>query len=182
MADLGDLALPQPVAAPRFSLPEGNATAARLEPKDAQADTRLVRNSLPQWIEPLPPAELAVRRPALIQTAQTTPPPALFAVPELPAEVVETVAPVVEQPPMVSAAPPAKPTQSAEAKELEPPAPLQLAALAPQNLQPVAAVRPAAVTLAPPAPTVPTTILPVQVAREPGDYRRACRAGAQVQR
>ncbi len=162
MADLGDLALPQPVAAPRFSLPEGNTTAARLEPKDAQADTRLVRSSLPQWIEPLPPAALAARRPALIQTAQTTPPPALFAVPELPAEVVETVAPVVEQPPMVSVAPPVKPTLSAEVKKLEPLAPLQVAALPPQDLQPAAAVRPAAVSLAPPAPTVPTTTLPVQ--------------------
>ncbi len=162
LMDLGDLALPQPVAAPRFSLPESNATAARLEPKDAQADTRLVRNSLPEWIAPLPPVELAVRRPVLIQTAQTTPPPALFAVPEPPAEVVETVAPVVEKAPVVSAAPSAKPTQSAEAKGLEPPAPLQLASLAPQNLQPVAAAKPVAVILAPPAPTVPTTILPVQ--------------------
>jgi len=162
MAELGDLALPQPVAAPRFSLPEGSTTAARLEPKDAQADTRLVRNSLPEWIAPLPPVELAVRRPALIQIAQTTPPPVLFAVPEPPVEVAETVAPIVEKPPIVSA-PPAKLTQSAEVKRLEPSAPLQVAAVAPQNLQAAAAVRPAAVSLAPPpAPSVPTATLPVQ--------------------
>ena len=104
MAELRDLAMPQPVAAPRFSVPEGNLTTARLDPKDAQADTRLVRNSLPQWIEPLPPAELAVRHPAVIQTAQKTPPPALFAVPEPPVEVARPVTPVAEQTAEVSAA------------------------------------------------------------------------------
>ena len=154
MAELPDLAMPQPVAAPRFSVPEGNLTTARLEPKDAQADTRLVRNSLPQWIEPLPPAELAVSRPALIQTAQTTPPPALFAVPEVPEEIVDTVNPVAEAKAEVPMSPPAKPVRT-EAEQSEPLAPLQVAALVPQSPQPVITARTAAA--APAQPVVPAT-------------------------
>jgi type IV pilus assembly protein PilQ len=161
MAELRDLAVPQPVAAPRFSLPEGNMTAVRLEPKDAQADTGLVRNSLPQWIEPLPPVEMAVRRSAAIQTAQRTPPPVLFAVPEPPAEIVETPIPVAEQKPAVPAAPPAKAALLTESKPPESPAPLQVAALVPQNPQPVIAVRPAAAP-AEPVPTAPAVALPIQ--------------------
>ena len=163
MAELPDLAMPQPVAAPRFSVPEGNLTTARLEPKDAQADTRLVRNSLPQWIEPLPPAELAVSRPALIQTAQTTPPPALFAVPEVPEEIVDTVNPVAEAKAEVPMSPPAKPVRI-EAEQSEPLAPLQVAALVPQSPQPVITARPAAATLAQPVvPATPVVTLPAQV-------------------
>jgi type IV pilus assembly protein PilQ len=160
MAELRELAMPQPVAAPRFSVPEGNLTAARLDPKDAQADTRLVRNSLPQWIEPLPPAELAVRHPAVIQTAQKTPPPALFAVPEPPAEVADSLAPVAEQTPVVSAAPPA---EAILTKVNQPePTPFQVAALVPQHPQSVIAAGPAAVAPTPAAPTVPTVTLPIQ--------------------
>ena len=162
MAELGDLAMPQPVAAPRFSLPEGNMTTARLEPKDAQADTRLVRNSLPQWIEPLPPIEMAARRPAAIQTAQKTPPPVLFTVPEPPAEIVETAAPVAEQKPVVPAPPPAQAARLTESKPPESPAAMQMAALVPQNPQPEIAVRPAAAAPAQPVPTAPVVTLPIQ--------------------
>jgi len=162
MAELGDLAMPQPVAAPRFSLPEGNMTTAQLEPKDAQADTRLVRNSLPQWIEPLPPIEMAARRPAAIQTAQKTPPPVLFTVPEPPAEIVETAAPVAEQKPVVPAPPPAQAARLTESKPPESPAAMQMAALVPQNPQPEIAVRPAAAAPAQPVPTAPVVTLPIQ--------------------
>ena len=164
MAELPDLAMPQPVAAPRFSVPEGNLTTARLEPKDAQADTRLVRSSLPQWIEPLPPAELAVSRPALIQTAQTAPPPALFAVPEVPEEIVDTVNPVAAGKAEVPISPPAKPVRLTESEQSEPLAPLQVAALVPQSPQPLITARP--VVAAPAQPVVPATpvmTLPTQV-------------------
>jgi len=157
MAELRDLAMPQPVAAPRFFLPEGNMTTARLEPKDAQADTRLVRNSLPQWIEPLPPLEMEARRPAAIQTAQKTPPPVLFTIPEPPAEIVETLTPVAEEKPMVAAAPPVK-----AARLTESPAPLQVAALVPQNPQPGITARPVAAAPAQPVPTAPVVTLPIQ--------------------
>jgi type IV pilus assembly protein PilQ len=162
MAELRDLALPQPVAAPRFSVPEGNMIAARLEPKDAQADIRLVRNSLPQWIEPLPPVELAARLPAAIQAAQKTPPPVLFTVPELPAEIVETAAPVAEQEPVVPAAPPPQAARLTESKPPESPAAMQVAALAPQNPQPGIAVTPAAVAPAQPVPEAAVVTLPIQ--------------------
>ncbi|HEU0005190.1 MAG TPA: secretin N-terminal domain-containing protein, partial [Terriglobia bacterium] len=161
MAELRDLAMPQPVAAPRFSLPEGNMTAVRLEPKDAQADTRLVRNSLPQWIEPLPPVEMAVRRSAAIQTAQNTPPPVLFAVPDPPAEIVETPAPVAEQKPALPAAPLTEAARLTESKPPESPMPLQAAARVPQNPQPIISVRPAAAP-AQPVPTAPVVALPIQ--------------------
>ena len=152
-AELRDLAMPQPVAAPRFSVPEGSSTAARLDPKDAQADTHLVRNSLPQWIEPLPPAQMVVNRPAVIQIAQTTPPPALFAVPKPPVEVVQTVVPVAEEVPVPA---PAKPVGLTESKQPDSLAPLQLAALVPP-------VRPVAVLPAQPVvPLVPVVTLPSQ--------------------
>lgn len=142
MAELGDLAMPQPVAAPRFTLPEGNITTAQLEPKDAQAHTLLIRNSLPQWIEPLPPVVATTRRPYTIQFAQKTPPPVLFTVPEPSAEeIVRTIVPNVDQKPLTQAAPPVDLSQLAESKQPEPPAPLQLAALAPQIPTPGRAVK-----------------------------------------
>lgn len=163
MAELRDLAIPQPFAAPRFSVPEGNLTVARIEPKDAQADTRLVRNSMPQWIEPLPPGEMAVSRPALIQIAQTTPPPALFAVPESPEEIAETVTPMAEQKIEVPVSPPATAVGLAESKQPESPAPSQVAALVSQNPQPIITVAPATAAPAPPVvPSAPVVTLPIQ--------------------
>jgi type IV pilus secretin PilQ/predicted competence protein len=162
MAELRDLPMPQPVAVPRFSLPEGDVATARLEPKDAQADTRLVRKSLPQWIEPLPPMEMATRRPAAIQIAQKTAPPVLFTVPEPPVEIVETVAPVAEQKPAVAAAPSVQAARLTELKGPESPASLQVAALVPQNPQLRIAVRPAASAPAQPVPTAPVVTLPIQ--------------------
>jgi len=161
MTELPELALPQPVAAPRFSLPEGNTTPARIEPKDAQADTRLLRNSLPQWIEPLPPVETTNWRPAAIQSALKSPEPVLFVVPEPPAEVVEIVSPAPEKKPEVSTLVNASPLT--ESKPSESQAPLQIAALVPQNPSPAIEPKPAAV-LAPAqlAPAAPVATLPIQ--------------------
>jgi type IV pilus assembly protein PilQ len=103
-------------------------------------------------------------RPAVIQTAQTTPPPALFAVPELPEEIVETVTPVAEQKAEVPMSPPEKPVQLTESQQPEAPAPLQVAALVPQSPQPVIALRPAAAAPAQPVvPAAPVVTLPTQV-------------------
>jgi type IV pilus assembly protein PilQ len=162
MAALADLAVPQPVAAPRFSLPEAALTADRLEPKDAQADTSLVSNSLPQWIVPLPPMEMAARRPAALQIAQKTPAPVLFAVTELPAEVVEPEVPVAQPKPAAPEAAPAKVAPLAESKQSQPPAPSQVAALVPQDPQPAIAARAAAAAPAQPVPAAPVVTLPAQ--------------------
>ena len=161
MADLRNLAMPQPVAAPRFTIPESSSTT-RLEPKDAQVDTRPVRSALPKWIEPLPPVEMVVKRPAALQLALTTPAPVLFTVPEPPVEIAETSVPVTEQKPVI----PPVPTPKQEAVKLpeqpETPAPLQVAALVPQTSPAGIAAKPVAAAPVRPVPTAPVVTLPIQ--------------------
>jgi len=162
MAELRDVAMPRPDVAAWFSLPESITTTARLEPRQAQTDTRIIQHSLPLWLEPLP---LTVRRPVVINAALTAPPPTLFAVPEAPVDVLDPVAPVPQQTVPVPASASAVPMTEPRQHEVSAPivsAPLQVAELAQQKPKIEFAVKPATLAPAKPAATAPVVTLPIQ--------------------